>query len=80
MRFLPPQAGAKAGDLKSGAYQSKPRNALQSAFEDAVPNAPKDPVDKADLPDIASAQAMIPYLGDIHRHYRESEARHTPAP
>lgn len=35
----------------------------------------KEPVDKADLADVGNAQAMIPYLADIQRHYRESEVR-----
>ena len=55
-----------------------PKNKLTSLFEDAAPASVKEPVDKADLADINNAQAVIPYLADIQRHYREAEVRHRP--
>ena len=71
---LMPQAGLKAADPKAYAA-AKPRNTLGQLFEDAAPSAPKDPIDKVDLADSNNAQAVIPYLADIHRHYREAEVR-----
>ena len=53
------------------AYQ---KNKMSSLFEEA--GSTKEPVDKADLNDVGNAQAMIPYLADIQRHYREAEVRH----
>ena len=44
-----------------------------NAFDDVAP-APKD-YDKVDQSDVNDAQAVVPYLADIHRHYRESEVR-----
>jgi len=32
-------------------------------------------VDSVDRPDVSNAQACVPYLEEIHRHYRETEAR-----
>ncbi len=43
-------------------------------------SAPKEPVDKVDLADINNAQSCIPYMADIHRHYREAEVRPAPIP
>ena len=48
----------------------KPRPLLP-AFEDSVP--PPKEVDAVDQGDVNNAQANVPYLQDIHRHYRESE-------
>jgi len=31
-------------------------------------------VDKVDAADTGNAQAVTPYLTEIHRHYREAEA------
>jgi len=59
------------GDPK--AYAAKPRNTLLTAFEEVAPAAIKEPVDKVDLADVGNAQSVIPYLNDIHRHYREAE-------
>ena len=42
---------------------------------DALPGASKAPVDKVDACDASNPQCMIPYLQDIHRHYREAEVR-----
>lgn len=61
------------GDPK--AYAAKPRNTLLTAFEEVAPAAIKEPVDKVDLADVGNAQSVIPYLNDIHRHYREAEVR-----
>ena len=41
---------------------------------DALPGASKAPVDKVEC-DASNPQCMIPYLQDIHRHYREAEVR-----
>ena len=46
---------------------------------DALPGASKAPVDKVDAADASNPQCIIPYLQDIHRHYREAEVRR-PAP
>ena len=46
---------------------------------DALPGASKAPVDKVDACDASNPQCMIPYLQDIHRHYREVEVR-APSP
>ena len=42
-----------------------------------APKAPKDPeaVDKVDAADVSDPQCIVPYLQDIHRHYREEEVR-----
>jgi hypothetical protein len=67
------QAGFKQADAKAQ-YAAKLRPNLLSAFEEAAPsNAPKEPVDKVDMADINDAQAVVPYLQEIHRHYREAE-------
>ena len=42
---------------------------------DALPGASKAPVDKVDACDASNPQCIIPYLQDIHRHYREAEVR-----
>ena len=39
-----------------------------------MPAAAKQPVDKVDAADASNPQYIIPYLQDIHRHYREAEA------
>jgi len=63
---------------KSGAgYGANGRSGLEKSF-DEVASRPmsagrKDVVDKVDAADTGNAQAVLPYLGDIHRHYRESE-------
>jgi hypothetical protein len=33
-------------------------------------------VDKVDAADTGNAQAVTPYLTEIHRHYREAEVRY----
>ena len=43
-----------------------------------LPRAPKAPrapeaVDKVDAADVSDPQCIVPYLQDIHRHYREEE-------
>ena len=40
-----------------------------------APKAPKAPeaVDKVDAADVSDPQCIVPYLQDIHRHYREEE-------
>lgn len=43
--------------------------------EDVGQSAVKEIVDKVDMADIDNPQAVIPYLADIHRHYREAEVR-----
>ena len=69
-----PQGGLKDITNKNPpAYQKK----ISTLFEEA---GSKEPVDKADLADVGNAQAMIPYLADIQRHYRESEVRERPPP
>ena len=70
------QAGLKAADANR--MGAAPKNKLTSLFEDAAPASVKEPVDKADLVDINNAQAVIPYLADIQRHYREAEVRRRP--
>ena len=54
---------------------SAARGVFDRSTEDAGRSAPKSPVDKVDMPDVHNPQAVIPYLHDIHRHYREAEAR-----
>lgn len=72
------KAGGKVGGAKglSARHQNwgdtKSRTAFDKMQEDSKP-AVKSPVDNVDKADINNAQAVIPYLGDIHRHYRESE-------
>lgn len=71
------QAGLAKADPK--AYASTKPNVLGQLFEDAAPAASKEPVDKVDAADQGNAQAVISYLADIHRHYREAEVRASPA-
>merc|ERR1719506_2692832 len=53
----------------------KARLAFDRMHEDHAAKGPrKEPVDKADMADLHNAQAVLPYIGDIHRHYRDSEA------
>ena len=52
---------------------TKPRNTLLNQFEEVGAAVSKEPVDKVDLADVNNAQAVIPYLADIHKHYREAE-------
>jgi len=59
-----------ANKQKTSAADALRPSGLQKAFDDA---AKKQPVDKADINDVNNAQAMIPYMSEIHRHYRESE-------
>jgi len=40
---------------------------------DALPGASKAPVDRVDACDASNPQCIVPYLQDIHRHYREAE-------
>ena len=42
---------------------------------DALPGASKAPVDRVDACDASNPQCIVPYLQDIHRHYREAEVR-----
>ena len=46
---------------------------------EALPGASKAPIDKVDACDASNPQYIIPYLQDIHRHYREAEVR-APSP
>ena len=57
----------------AGQVGNKPLN-----FE-ALPGASKAPIDKVDACDASNPQYIIPYLQDIHRHYREVEVR-APSP
>ena len=36
---------------------------------------PSKEVDKVDIPDVQDAQSVVPYLQEIHDHYRKSEVR-----
>ena len=47
-----------------------------------APKAPKAPeaVDKVDAADVSDPQCIVPYLQDIHRHYREEEVRRPSLP
>ena len=47
---------------------------------DALPGASKAPVDRVDACDASNPQCIIPYLQDIHRHYREAEVCVAPSP
>ena len=47
---------------------------------DALPGASKAPVDRVDACDASNPQCIVPYLQDIHRHYREAEVRVAPSP
>ena len=71
---MPPQGAIGKADPKAYAA-AKPYGQLGQLFEDAAPSVSKEPVDKVDQNDINNAQAVIAYLGDIHRHYREAEVR-----
>ena len=68
------QVGGKGLPGKSSSA-SAARGVFDRSSEDAGRSAPKSPVDKVDMPDVHNPQAVIPYLHDIHRHYREAEAR-----
>ena len=62
-------------------HDGKARLAFDRLHEDlshAPKGARKEPIDKADMPDINNAQAMLPYINDIHKHYRDSEVRLIP--
>lgn len=66
--------GGKGALAKPAAAPANKRGGLQSAFDEAAPQvSSKAPVDKVDMQDIHNAQAMLPYMADIHKHYRESE-------
>eukprot|EP00967_Tisochrysis_lutea_P157544 scaffold320018_cov32-Tisochrysis_lutea.AAC.1 len=52
------------------------RGLFDRSHEDAGRSVVKELVDKVDMGDINNPQAMIPYLADIHRHYREAEVRY----
>jgi hypothetical protein len=71
------QAGLGKPDAKAQ-YAAKMRPNLLSAFDEAAPAAPKEPVDKVDMNDVNDPQANVPYLQDIHRHYREAEVHPGP--
>ena len=50
-----------------------------------LPRAPKaakapEAVDKVDAADVSDPQCIVPYLQDIHRHYREEEVRRPSLP
>jgi len=78
------KANGKVGEQKiaqkPGAHwPEKSRSSLDKAFDDVASLRPasagrKDPVDKVDAADTGNAQAVTPYLTEIHRHYRETEA------
>ena len=67
----------KLASKASGWQDGKARLAFDRHDEpsNASKGARKEPVDKADMADIHNAQAVLPYIADIHRHYRDSEAR-----
>jgi len=76
------KTGAKAGGLKPFADKMQVEPARSQIPADAgfkcagdVANAPyrTEPVDKVDAADASNAQYIVPYLQDIHRHYREAE-------
>ncbi|KOO29302.1 hypothetical protein Ctob_005047 [Chrysochromulina tobinii] len=56
---------------------AKPRDNLANAFETLA--VPSKEVDKVDIPDVQDAQSVVPYLQEIHDHYRKSEAIHLAA-
>ncbi|KAL3922220.1 MAG: hypothetical protein SGPRY_004637, partial [Prymnesium sp.] len=72
-------ADQKAASKNAPSYSSNGRAGLEKSFDEVAsrPAAPtrKETVDKVDALDCGNAQAVIPYLVDIHRHYRESEVR-----
>jgi cyclin B len=72
----PVRAGKVGGKGLPGksSSASAARGVFDRSTEDAGRSAPKSPVDKVDMPDVHNPQAVIPYLHDIHRHYREAEA------
>jgi hypothetical protein len=51
------------------------RGLFDRNHEDVGRSSVKEIVDKVDMLDIDNPQAVIPYLADIHRHYREAEVR-----
>ena len=60
--------------------ETKSRSALEKSFDDVASRpagSRKDPVDKIDAGDTGNAQAVTPYLSEIHRHYRETEVSST---
>jgi cyclin B len=65
----------KAGPVKglstrgSNWPEAKQPSGLEKLFDSAKAPA----VDKVDILDVNNAQAVLPYLDDIHRHYREAE-------
>jgi len=71
------KADAKGSNKAAWPADAKPRSLLEKSFDDVASRpataSRKELVDKVDASDIGNAQAMLPYLGDIHRHYRESE-------
>ena len=71
-------APTQAGFKQPAQYATKQRSTLQTLFDEAAPSSVKEPVDKVDMADVNDAQAVVPYLGDIHRHYREAEVRAPP--
>ena len=72
--------GLKPAEQKPAAkpVPSYSRSGLDHEFEKVAPRpttgSRKEAVDKVDASDTGNAQALIPYLSEIHRHYRESEA------
>ena len=62
--------------LKAAAFGAKSRPTLMESFEDAVHAPAAKPVDKVDQLDVNDPQANVPYLQEIHRHYRDSEVSH----
>jgi hypothetical protein len=79
------QALGKAADLKpfgkAAAHgEAKSRSALDKLFDDVASRpasaSHKEVVDKVDAADTGSAQAVTPYLAEIHWHYREAEVRY----
>ena len=70
------QGGLKGMDAnKPAAYAQPNKNKLTSLFEEQA-GSTKEPIEKCDLADVGNAQAVIPYMADIQRHYREAEVRH----
>jgi len=63
--------GVKPVDLKAPAPKPGRNNTLIGQFDVVAEKPPVDAVDKADVND---AQAVIPYLADIYRHYRDAES------
>lgn len=74
------QAGAKALPGKSTGGLLSARGVFDRAADEfSLRSAVKDLVDKVDMADINNPQANLPYMADIHRHYREAEVCHCPA-